>query len=147
MILDEIKYCSKYNKLHPNFKLAFDFITNNNLAELEDGKVEILNDAVFAIISTIEKNGEPSKFEVHDAYIDIQYVIEGLDRIGYKTRKDCKQSCGDFDVDNDYLLFDDEVNNVFDLPKQSFAILYPNDAHAPLYKVNSLKKVVIKVRL
>jgi len=93
MIIDDMKNCSDYYLLHENFKLAFDFLLNVNLDKIEDGKVELLDKRVFAIISSVDGQDKSSKFEAHNEYIDIHYVIEGVDRMGYKPRMDCSQPC------------------------------------------------------
>ena len=50
MIIDELSQSAKYHVLHPRFKTAFDFLTNNNLEELTLGKHLIDGDDVFAIV-------------------------------------------------------------------------------------------------
>jgi len=147
MIIDDIKNCSDYYLFHESFKLAFDFLLNRNLDEIEDGKVDLLGERVFAIISSIDGQEKSSNFEVHNEYIDIHYVIKGVDRMGYKLRTDCSHPRGEFDLKNDYLLYDDEVNNIINLKKDSFAICFPKDAHAPVFKVRNLKKVVLKIKV
>ena len=41
MILDSLQNAAKYYGLHPNFKKAFDYVNQNDIANLEEGAFEI----------------------------------------------------------------------------------------------------------
>lgn len=147
MILDNHKNIDKYSSIHPNFKKAFDFIKNYQSGKLQDGKYEILGDEVFAIVAQIKNYEAITQLEAHRKYIDVQYVVEGEDVIGWKNIQDCDHPVGEFNMEDDYILFSDEPIFKFTLSKGYFAIFYPDDAHGPLMGNSSMKKIVVKVRI
>ena len=47
MIIDNLANAEKYISLNKDFKLVFDFLKNNNLADLECGRHELRGNEVF----------------------------------------------------------------------------------------------------
>jgi len=91
--------------------------------------------------------GKPNaKFEVHQQYIDIQYVISGADHIGWAD-VDENAPGNEYDNENDYRLVAVDAKAWFDLQPGYFAIFFPEDAHAPLAGETSMVKAVVKVKL
>ena len=98
MIVDTLKNSNKYNSLHPLFAKAFDFISQKDLLNLEDGKFEIAEGLKLIVINGQGKTKETSleKFESHDATIDIQICVNGLETIAWKLREKCEIPNGDY---------------------------------------------------
>ena len=80
MIIDTINNSSKYLGLHPLFSKAFDFINQNDVANLPDGVLEITEGLKVIVNTANGKTAEASlaKFECHDKNIDIQVCVKGL---------------------------------------------------------------------
>jgi YhcH/YjgK/YiaL family protein len=147
MILDHINNCECYLPLHPHFKLGFDFIRSFNINNFKEGKNEILGNEVFALVFDL-KNFEPnSKLEAHNNYIDIQFVLSGVEKMGWKNRLDCNIPEDNFNTEKDVQFFQDQPSHFFIVQQNHFALFYPNDAHAPLLDNNALFKIVIKVKV
>ena len=146
MILDCISNSDFYNELHPFFKKGFDFIKTFNPNNYIEGKNEISGDDIFAIVAHLKNFEVNNKLEVHNKYIDIQYVVKGCDKIGWKNRQECKLPENEFDKEKDYQFYLDKSTSVFDVKKEEFVIFYPNDAHAPLMNNEELLKIVIKIK-
>lgn len=84
MICENIKNTKDYTGINPNFKKAFEFIINNNLNELKVGNYEIDGDKVFAFVQEYTTQAAVDKrWESHEKYIDIQYIIDGEEVMGY----------------------------------------------------------------
>jgi biofilm protein TabA len=148
MIIDQLSNSAKYKKLHPIFDKAFDFLSQSDFDHFENGKLEIEKDDLFAIVS---RNGtsiaaEP-KLEIHRKYLDIHYVIQGTELIGWKFLNICNKAVDEFKINEDYQLFDDKDFNTFKLHAGEIMIVYPNDAHAPLLQTANLFKLVLKIKI
>ena len=80
-------------------------------------------------------------------YIDIQYVYRGIDTMGWKNIDNCINSINDFNIIDDYILFNDMPHAVINIEKNYFAIFFPSDSHLPLMNEAEMLKVVVKVEL
>lgn len=150
MIIDSLKSADSYSALHPHFARAFEYLQSLDLNTLEDGKYEIDGDNLRAIVSN--KNGMTAeesieKFECHDKHIDIQLCIRGVEKMGWKSRKDCKEQKGEYNPDKDVLFYNDAPDTYFELRDNQFVIFYPDDVHAPMIGDGPIKKLVVKVKI
>lgn len=148
MIVDDLTQSFKYESLHPRFKAAFDFLTNNHLEDLSLGKHEIDGENVFAIVvneEAVPMLESTSQFECHNQYIDIQYIFGGVETIGYKHRLTCVEPRGEYNTEKDVLFFEDAPDFFFKLFPGQFGIYFPNDVHAPMIGEGKIRKVVLKV--
>ncbi len=145
MILGTIDNCERYYILNPLFKRAFEFIKNNNLKDLAEGKYEIDGKDLFAIISTaMGRKREDALLESHRKYIDIQFLADGDEEIGWKPLSQCHNNKG-YDDEKDVDFFEDKPLLWFKLKPNNFTIFFPEDAHLPMVSDRIVKKVVIKV--
>jgi biofilm protein TabA len=147
MILDHIDNSEFYLTLNPNFRLGFDFIRSFNPLSFKEGKNEIMGDEIFALVFNLNDFEPNTKLEVHNKYIDIQYIVSGTDNMGWKNRLDCIKPENEFDSAKDYQFFTDTPSTEFLVKENQFTIFYPTDAHAPLLNNHPLLKIVIKVKL
>ncbi|CAG0952766.1 MAG: YhcH/YjgK/YiaL family protein [Bacteroidetes bacterium] len=147
MILDHIHNSNKYYSLHPLFKKGFDFINSFDVNNYKEGRNEILGDDVFALVFNLNTFEPNKKLEIHNTYIDIQFLVKGTDQMGWKERSLCSKPEGDFSVEKDVQFFTDTPKNTFDVEENHFVIFYPTDAHAPLMQNIPCLKIVIKVKI
>ena len=148
MIYDLIANKDLYTKLGDKYAKAFDFLADAAKNGVEPGKHVIDGDDVYANVSEYETKLE-GVYEAHKNYIDLQYVVSGHEQIFWKNIKDCKIT-KEYDAEGDYMLLDAEEPVVLDMPEGTFAILYPEDVHAPgrAYKeVSPVKKIVVKIKV
>ena len=146
MILDCLEQANRYYKLHPQFKSAFEFLQKTDLKKLKTGRHLIKKNALFAIAERRPGKGKKAaKFEAHHKYIDIQVAVTGTDVIGWKPYHKCKRIEKKYSPENDIEFFSDNPNVWFNLNPKTFAIFFPEDAHAPLATKANLFKVIIKV--
>jgi YhcH/YjgK/YiaL family protein len=151
MILDKLENQNLYVNTHSNLKKAFDFLLNNNLEELADGKYEIDSNNVFALVqSYTTKQEDNNKWESHQKYIDIQYIFKGNETILWTPVEE-------LDIEEDY---SEERDVAFykngshftklNLKDNYFCILFPEDGHKPgciFDEPTKIKKVVLKIKL
>ncbi|MBN1348843.1 YhcH/YjgK/YiaL family protein [candidate division KSB1 bacterium] len=148
MILDQIDQCERYASVYPNFAKAFAFLTQPNLATLAPGKYEIDGEQVFAIVDKARARArERAPLEAHRRYIDIQFVISGVDEMGWRSKPLCKQTNAVYDPEKDIEFFDDKPETWIAVGRKTFAVFFPEDAHAPLTGSGEVHKVVVKVKV
>lgn len=149
MIIDTLGNASKYIGLNPLFAKAFDFINQNDVANLENGVIQI-EEGLKVIVSTANgKTAEASlaKFECHDQNIDIQVCLKGLETIAWKPREKCVTPNGEYNPEKDVRFFNDAPDMYFQLTDGQFGIFYPEDVHAPMIGEGEIKKLVFKVKI
>jgi YhcH/YjgK/YiaL family protein len=146
IIIDKLQHAERYYNMHPSFEKAFAFLRQDNLAELPDGRHEIDGDRLFCIISKGPgRSHAEAKLEAHRKYIDIQYVIAGMDEMGFKPTANCKVIVTSYDADKDIEFFKDQPDSWTEVPAGSFVIFFPQDAHAPLVSSEEIHKAVLKI--
>lgn len=151
MLTTTLKLADKYNYLEDKFKKAFEFLRTTDLKNLPVGKAEIMGDEIFASVQEYTTMAaDTCKFEAHDKYFDIQYVVSGMEQFGYVSR-DGLEVDTPYDEVNDLIFYKDpeHFGSVL-LNEGDFAIVPPEDAHKPrcIEKTPcSVKKIVVKVRV
>lgn len=148
MILDSLKNTELYEKMHPLFKEAFDYIKRTDFAKAEVGKIELRGKDLFLMISDSDlKTVDDAKIEVHNAYIDIQLPISKPDTFGWIARGELKEPAGAFDEEKDIQFYKDKGTTLFTAVPGDFVVFYPNDGHAPCIGEGKIRKVVVKIRI
>ena len=148
MIYAAIYDLEQYKEMHQGFDKAFDFLVKNDLESLHIGKHLIDGDNVFALVQEYEtKNSVGAKFEAHKRYIDLQYIVYGIEKMGHAIIDHTKDVTS-YDNENDFALLDCE-GSFFTVKSKEFCIFYPNDAHMPgISNIEKAKvrKIVIKIK-
>jgi len=147
MICDSLANLKDYISVHSLFDTVLEFINSRNIADLENGKIS-LSDGIYAIISEYEtKDAKDVFIECHTMFVDIQVIIEGVERIGICNKNECT-IIEEYDKEKDLEKLEGSID-FLTLRKGYFAIFYPQDGHAPGIKAengkNKVKKVVFKV--
>ena len=148
MFLDTLSNAETYYGLHTGFRKAFAFLRQEDLASLNTGKHQIESDNVFALIQKgTGKLMEEALLEAHRSYIDIQFLIDGNERTGWKSRGDCRTVQTTYNDERDIEFFSDQPQTYLVLRPAMFAIFFPGDAHAPMISGGTVHKCVVKVRI
>lgn len=146
MILDRLENAERYFALHPGFKKAFEWLRTQPVDPLPTGRTDIDGDRLY--VSVLRENGRgqaAAKYETHDRYIDIQYLAEGSDVMGWAHRDRILKSLG-YDAKKDLEFYEDRPSLWIPVPRGHFAIFFPEDAHAPMAgSMTPMVKVVVKV--
>ena len=146
IIINKLQHAERYFKMHPAFERAFAFLRQKGLAELPTGRHEIDGERLFCMISKGPgRSRSEAKLEAHRKYIDIQYVIDGTDEMGFKPTANCKVVDTEYDADKDIMFFNDQPESWTEVPAGSFVIFFPQDAHAPLVSKGEIHKAVLKI--
>lgn len=117
----------------------------------EPGKIEMNGDKMYANVMEFDaKSMEEQVAEKHELYIDVHYLFDGEETIGWFPQRDGVEPAKAYDSDADYMLYtpaDDEV--LLKMKPGMFAVFYPHDIHRPGMGEPStrIKKAVVKVRV
>lgn len=148
MILSSLKYAGRVKTLHPFFEKLFEYVATHNLLDSELGKIVIDDDRLFINNINPECVLEFSqKLEVHREYIDVHILLEGKERIGWKDIDSLTSCVQTYNSETDSALYQDVPTTYVDLLPGQFAIVYPEDAHAPLIGNGRIRKLVAKVKI
>lgn len=148
MILDQIENGALYYNVHKRFQSAFEYIRRIDIHAITVGRHEIDGANMYALVQEYNtKLKEEAKWEAHRRYIDLQYVVQGAEGIGYANIHHLKQ--GEYDEAKDFLpLFGEGIQ--VDLNSGYFVLLFPEDAHMPGLAIGApapLRKIVLKIAL
>ena len=151
MINNSLNYTKNYYNLSENIKLSLEFLENNELKNFENGKYEISGEDVFINIQDYETKPEnQGKWEAHRKYIDIQFMIEGSEKIGVGEIQDFSTKEIYNEEQDVEFLETQEKQQFITLKENEYIILYPQDVHMPQICndiPSYVKKAVVKVSI
>ena len=150
MITDHLNNASLYENLGEPFRLAFAFLSRDDLFELQPGRYEIDGDNVYASVSEYEtKPADQGKPETHRKTIAVQCVLEGEELIGYAPAGQLTVTAP-YDKTKDKQFYSGAMNMV-KLSKGDFMIVFPQDGHmakiSPGGTPVKVKKCNVKIRI
>jgi YhcH/YjgK/YiaL family protein len=147
--VNALEFYKQYNTNKAVWDKVFAFMKNQDLKNIAPGNYPIdAKNAYASITDNPSKTLENAKWESHQKYIDLQYVISGKEKIGvapvstativkpYNPAKDA----ANYTTDGIYYIA---------TPNQFF-LFFPPDAHRPNIKVDgydTVKKLVIKIKV
>ncbi|MGI8633833.1 MAG: YhcH/YjgK/YiaL family protein, partial [Segetibacter sp.] len=127
---------------------AFAFLKNQDLNTIAKGKYPIDGDNVYASVTMDStKDYNKTNWESHRRYIDLQYIINGEEKIGVASLAEAK-------VTNEYNEKKEVANytaegKFYSATPGTFFIFFPSDVHRPSISPEGnkpVKKIVIKVK-
>lgn len=116
---------------------------------LELGK-HVVNEDFFYLVQEYEtKAPEAARHEAHEAYVDIQYMIQGKEQIDIAPA-DKMEVAEPYNADRDIVFFKEpeQATHVV-LTDGGYVVVYPEDSHKPGIRVGEpakVRKIVGKVR-
>lgn len=147
MIIDSIQNVGVYQGVSSDIRKALEYLAKTDFSVMEPGRYVIDGDRIYAMVQEYEtRPRELGKWEAHRRYIDVQYVVDGIETMGYAPlgtltvtqpytdEKDCMLLAGE--------------GSFLTVPAKTFAIFYPQDAHMPCLACAApvkVRKVVVKV--
>lgn len=147
MITDTLANIGQYASVNSRIKLAAQFLETGNCRGLAPGKYEIDGERVYALVQHYDtKPQEKGLWEAHRQYLDVQYMAEGSERLGYVPIGQT-ETTHPYDEAGDFALFA-AAGDFFTLREGHFAMFAPQDVHMPGIQheaAQAVKKIVIKV--
>ena len=133
-----------------NIMKAIEYIKSHDLLSLENGKHIINGDNVYLNRSSyVCKDIKDCKIEGHNKYLDLQLVLKGTEGMGYVDIRKEGLIATPYDEIKDKTNYKGELDGIINLRSSFFALVFPNDLHMPLIKVNDevVEKAVIKIKI
>lgn len=146
MVIDTLDNLGKYISLNPLFKKVAEFIKDNDLNKLENGKHEVDGNNIFVNIATAKgKDPYEAILETHKKMIDIQIPLDTAETYGYTPL--CNLSDAIYNEEKDITKYDGPAESFVTCNPGMFAIFFPQDGHAPcISTTESIHKAIFKVK-
>ena len=135
-------------KLNPLLKQLFDYVKSHDLLHTACGRIELDGDNLF--INNSESTcltADQQVLEVHRKYIDVHILLEGKETIGWKALEDLEQEVQAYDEEKECALYADRPITYIDLLPGQFAIVFPEDPHAPIIGKGKIRKLIGKIKV
>lgn len=126
----------------------FSFIERCDLSKLPLGRTDIECDKLYIVnVDTQGADINTQPLELHRKYIDVHILLEGREKIGWKSSTEIDHFTQTYDEETDCALSDDKPQFYVDLIPGDFCIAYPQDAHAPAIGSGRIKKIIGKIKI
>ncbi len=147
MIIDQIKNAGCYYTVHSGIRQALEYLAETDFPSMVSGRQSIDGERIYATIDAYQtKPRETARWEAHRRYIDVQYIVSGIEIMGYAPVQNL-QAIDDYDASKDCIRLTGK-GDFMTVPAGSFIIFFPQDGHMPCLAVDSpahVRKVVVKV--
>ena len=148
--VNQKEFALLYDENQERWDKAFQFLSEQNLAELAKGKYELEGADLFVNVDEyITRNEEDVLFEAHKKYADIQVLVSGEEKIGVLPL-DATTVTIPYDEEKDIMFLTAESENYRLAVPGRFFLFFQQDAHRPKLKSAEnipVRKVVVKVRI
>jgi len=146
LIIDSIENSNLYKGISESIEKALSYLSETDFSKM-DGEYEIEGRDIYAIVNSYKtKDLKDGRLEGHRKYIDVQYMVNGSEKMGYAPLEDQKIST-DYDGEKDFMFYEGDATFT-EVKKGMFAIFYPTDLHMPgIGSGNEVVKVVVKVKV
>ncbi|ASS66191.1 MULTISPECIES: YhcH/YjgK/YiaL family protein [unclassified Paenibacillus] len=135
--------------LHPVLRQALAFLIETDFTKAEDGRIDIDGDLIHAqVMSMSTAPPEERLAEKHERCIDIHFLLEGEEAIGWKPHDGKEPIHLPYDAEQDCTLYRGlERERLIRMEPGMYMILFPSDIHRPgLGDGERARKVVVKLR-
>jgi YhcH/YjgK/YiaL family protein len=149
--IDRKEFALSYFKNKERWDKAFTYLKSSDLSKLEVKRIDIDGSNLYALVSEyLTKNEEDAKFEAHQKYIDIQYVISGVEQMNVAPQSEKKDILTPYDPAKDIEFMTVNKSNSYKATPERFFIFFPSDIHRPSVKIgenSQTRKIVLKVKI
>ena len=137
-----------YDFTADKFQIAFAFLDRNDLDRLPEGWINLDGGVRASVQHYTTMDAKTLSFETHERYFDIQYLVEGKEKIGVCTRNGLAVKVP-YEGANDITFYEEPpLSGEVLLRARDFVILGPEDAHKPRCIADTptaVIKIVVKV--
>lgn len=139
---------SKIEELKDLSMVAYEFLRNFNPDDYADGRYELAEGCYVNIESYSTQCRAERRFEAHQKYIDVQYMISGNEIITICPVEEL-ECVEQYDAKKDIAFFRNEPKGIdFILSENDFLIFRPGEAHMPcicICEQKPVRKAVVKI--
>ena len=151
MIVDKIENAHLYGSISKRLAKGFKLL-KDGLEAKESGRYDVDGGGLYYMIQRYEtKPVEEGRVESHRKYIDIQFIAEGEEMIGYMPIDTLKVEIP-FDAETDVAFYKPRVEDMMKVRLKAgmFCVLFPDDAHMSCRQLNGasdVTKIMVKVKI
>jgi len=151
MIFGDINNINDMEKVLPKVILkAIEYLKDNDFLGMKTGVYKIEGEDIFAQVVDIKtRQKDEASPEVHKKYIDVQFSVEGKEKIGFARDTDNNEVLEDLLNEKDIKFYKNMESEIDLIMKPgSFAVFFPNDVHRPgcaLGEPCTIRKVIVKI--
>jgi YhcH/YjgK/YiaL family protein len=146
MVVDSLSNAGIYRTLGLRIAAALGYLERTDFWRVTPGRHDLDGDRLFALVQDYTTRPErEGRWECHRRYIDLQFVVSGVERIGYAPVASLQ--AGPYDADRD-IAWLDGTGSFVRLPAGHMMLLWPDDAHMPGIAEadpSPVRKVVVKI--
>lgn len=151
MILDQLNGSLTHAKFNQRITQGLALLNDKSVLSAPVGKHEVQGQDLFYIIDEYQtKPFEESRPEIHQKYLDIQYILSGTECIGFCPLEDLTlEQSYDAQKDIAFYKYTPGMTKLV-LKPGMFAVFWPNEPHMPgrmLEQPQTVRKIVVKVRM
>ena len=147
MILAHLNDSDRYASLHPLFKQLFDYVKAHDFTHVPAERIVLDGDRLFINVADVTlKSPEEQVLEVHRRYIDVHFPLSREEIMGWSSLSVlAKESMQPFNEEDDFAVYAERAQSYLTIHPDEFAIVWPEDAHAPIIGQGALRKLIAKV--
>lgn len=146
MIIDRLANPAFGAHLPPQLQRAVAYLRTTDMTAVALGRHELEGDRLFALVQEYStRPPDQCAWEAHRRYVDVQYVVHGVERMGYANIAQVRER-EPYDPARDVAFFE-PGEDFLTVRAGMVAIFGPEDVHAPCGAAPqpaSVRKVVIK---
>ncbi len=132
-------------------KTSLVYLKSHDFTKMEDGSYKIAKGITANLQRYTTRPAEECKPERHERFADIQYVVEGEEKLGWCPVSPELQVAVPYNKEKDILFYEKLVpESDITLRPGFFAVLYPEDVHRPQTAITApakVTKVVVKISM
>lgn len=147
MILAHLNDSDRYASLHPLFKQLFDYVKAHDFTHVPAERIVLDGDRLFINVADVTlKSPEEQVLEVHRRYIDVHFPLSREEIMGWSSLSVlATESMQPFNEEEDFAVYAERAQSYLTIHPGEFAIVWPEDAHAPIIGQGALRKLIAKV--
>ena len=151
MIVAYLSQWEQEKQLHsPSIQKAIAWLQSTDLDQLAVGRHPIDEGRLYALVSEyLTEPQDKRRAEAHQKYVDVQYLVNGTEKIGVARLQPDYEVLEDKLVEKDVIFYNNPVDEVaLELKAGMFAILFPWEVHRPncaCGEPSPVRKVVMKI--
>lgn len=150
MIYDTLENAGLYCGADTSLVEAFNYIRAFDPATA-DGRYDILGNDIYAMVASYETSPAAWRpFEAHERYLDVQVLLEGVERMDVALNEAMEITQPYSDADDVTLFATPEQYSSLVMKPGFFAVFYPHDVHRPGCDLDgkaAVRKLIVKVRV
>jgi len=151
MIVGHIANVAEEGIFYPELlQKGLTYLQKTDFSQMAEGKYTIEGENLFATLSDyLPEAKENRKAEAHEKYIDIQYMVDGEEIIGFSRLSDKAKISEAYSEDKDITFYSNVENEGSIILSQGmYVVFFPWDIHRPCcisQQGIKVRKVVVKL--